>query len=339
MSMFRWIAAWFPDQNTTNGTIKITDNIEVSPSAPQLKLAQRRRDGDSQKMPGTEAEGYLANSASTSNETESFKLMLGKFDFHTPQSWEIDLQHLNRPQQLDQVELREVNETLSTRVEGCQSEKEEHAAKTISLERCSSAQHEGAQSKTQRLIVCIGDLRNENEIFRGPCKRLEKDFEGLFKRNADRESELDSIKLELAISQRQLQACKDDLFRLKPEAQLPDDIIVAEYEALCEQVASWVNGEIYKVMRTHPNATPGQIFSAGMYTEVQPLVYEDPDMGEYIVKCMVHVWLCETLLDREPFLQGLSDGIKDFLEGVERSMRERHPPKSKSQSLKDRSTS
>ena len=333
MKLFPWITFGSLYKDTIDEPVKIPDDIQAPLSAPAFQMAQKQRDDGSQNETRTQAERWLVNNGSSSLKGQTPHLDAGEFEIHDLQKRYADLQHTYRLQQLDQVELRESNEELSRQVECRQKKEQALLAKYIVLKRSSvsSELYETARGEIESLNIGNRDLRDRNKNIREARKRLEKDFDELESKCADTESELDSLKLELANSQRQLQACKDDLFRLKPEAQLPDDVVVAEYEMLCEQVVTWIDGEIYKFTRTCPETTLVQMFTAGECAEANQLVHENLDLGEYLVRCMVHVSLCEFLLDRKSYLQGLSGGINNFLEGVERSMREGDPAKGKFQ--------
>ena len=65
-----------------------------------------------------------------------------------------------------------------------------------------------------------------------------------------------TVRGRVAMLEKELQACKDDLFRLQPVSQVPDSTIVQRLEYLNVQICDWIASEASRSMdewqREHP---------------------------------------------------------------------------------------
>ncbi|KAL8719796.1 MAG: hypothetical protein Q9225_003231 [Loekoesia sp. 1 TL-2023] len=98
--------------------------------------------------------------------------------------------------------------------------------------------------------------------------------------------DLDSSRLRNSALEQQLQACKDDLFRMQPRSEVPDSAIAQAYGDLYEYIASWVEGEISRFeascRKTHHGSLP-ELFYHGGLPEVEAVLSAHPKSGgEYM---------------------------------------------------------
>ena len=124
----------------------------------------------------------------------------------------------------------------------------------------------------------------------------------------------------LAASQQELRACKDDLFRLQPVVRVTDADLSRDFESLCQRIDDWIEGEVSLFEDAHPNAKPGQMFSAVGSLELNKFMQKHSEFGEYYVRNIIHHHLQEIMFGREVFLFGIPDDLSQVLQGAEQSM-------------------
>ena len=123
----------------------------------------------------------------------------------------------------------------------------------------------------------------------------------------------------------ELQACKDDLFRLQPLSQIPDSDIVRKYDLLIAQVSSWVEGEVDLYSEIYENS---QIVYRKKIAGTAEYLNKYPDsFGEHLVQSTVATLLQQRLLNQDILLFGIPEGHIPLLRKVIVEMQGLDPPR------------
>lgn len=136
-----------------------------------------------------------------------------------------------------------------------------------------------------------------------------------------------SPKAEMDILRKDLDACKDDLFRLQPAAQTPDTEIVNDFDSLAENIHTWIEVEISNFEKTNPKARHQKFFSSGGNTEIAKILRKFSPAGEYLVRYEIHRFLQECIMGDDIYLLGLSEEAIETLQIAENSMARLKPPR------------
>ena len=164
-------------------------------------------------------------------------------------------------------------------------------------------------------------------VLKDDSKSREADLEQTIRLRTLAEQKWKQLRSELETTQKHLQVCKDDLFRLQPMAQLPDTEIVKEFESTCQDIISWIDVEISAFEKSYPSAEPGQIFSGGQIPEVDYLLEQHPAFGEHFVRFVIHHCLHDCMFSRSVYLLGLPKEIKQYLQAAEKRKASLEPPR------------
>lgn len=196
----------------------------------------------------------------------------------------------------------------------------EHDAKLLQKEVAAlrkelQAQKEG-QSRSKRAME---DLQVAHETL-AACDQEVRAYKTELLRIQDNEQDLHDTRKQLAASQQELRACRDDLFRLQPVAQATDADISKDFESLCQRINDWIEGEISSFEDAHPNAKPAEMFSTDGSPGLHTFMQQYSEVGEYLVRNIIHHHLQEVMFNRDVFLFGISRNLAQMLQGAERSM-------------------
>ena len=166
----------------------------------------------------------------------------------------------------------------------------------------------------------IEHLRFELNRFTNAYKDQEANSNNLTEIIAAADHELRGLRQELEASQRDLRACRDDLFRLQPAAQVPDSNIAKDYDLLCHEVTNWIDEEIVAFEKSTHYTKSGQLFSAPEGSEGALLLDAIPEIGEYLIRYLVHSCLVDAIFGESVYLFGLSEGATKLLQKAEQGM-------------------
>lgn len=147
------------------------------------------------------------------------------------------------------------------------------------------------------------------------------------RRTQETYKELQKARRKLAASQDDLTACKDELFRSQPIAQVPDSRVAKEFEDLCQQIVNWVEAEVAMFEKAYPEEGQELVFLIGEDNEAAQFMAQHPRGGEHLAVYMVHRWLQDNLFGRKFSCLGLPAETIQLLERVERSMARLDPPR------------
>jgi len=157
---------------------------------------------------------------------------------------------------------------------------------------------------------------------------LEHESKRLKSRNAKTQDHIHYLKNSNASLTLELQACKDDLFSLQPVAEVTDAEIIHQFENICEQVSSWVDGEISLFQgRAGGSSAELRMFQCEEIPEIAAMLERISQTGEYLVEASVHRELQEGLLGNHIYLFGLSSDTISLLQAAEDKMKTLDPPR------------
>ena len=131
---------------------------------------------------------------------------------------------------------------------------------------------------------------------------------------------------------RELQACKDDLFRLQPMTQVPDSAIAQRFESLDNVICNWIDSEISQYIdkweSKYPNVDP-KLFHHSGDPAMKTLLAQYPNSGgEHVIRSMIHSHFQKKLFADRPLLFGLNIHLSDELRLIEEHISKLQPPRS-----------
>ncbi|KAL8748102.1 MAG: hypothetical protein Q9184_007510 [Pyrenodesmia sp. 2 TL-2023] len=171
------------------------------------------------------------------------------------------------------------------------------------------------QREHKDLIQSYHGVISENHSLKNFASHAVRDLESLREWNNSLEQEL--------------QACKDDLFKLQPRNTVPDSDVGQAYDELHEHISSWMEGEISRIERvcwkSNNSALPKFFHHGGKALFKKLLVSYPASGGEYLVRYRIGMILQKTILDKGILLLGLDDATCTLLKRIERKMSEAKP--------------
>ncbi|KAK0514032.1 hypothetical protein JMJ35_003754 [Cladonia borealis] len=254
-----------------------------------------------------------------------------------------------RLQKLDQASSENIQrllKELASKMEEVQEAQRGLADTQIQLNACKEAQkrlEEGRLRDQAELKACKTELRewrgtvahihNIAKDLPTEQKAHEATQRGLQAYNArqdhaqDNGTELQDLREKLAASRRELSACKDDLFRLQPIAQIADSDISKDFDFICQQIVNWIDGELLSFEQANPHLSQEDFFAVGGDIKIARRLQKDTELEEYLSRHMIHRYLEAKLFGQNCALLGLPRGAREFLERTERSMAKLDPPR------------
>lgn len=135
----------------------------------------------------------------------------------------------------------------------------------------------------------------------------------------------DAMEAQVNTLQKSLDACKDDLFRLQPVAQTPDTEILEDFESLIQHIRHWIEVEIDIFEKKYLQARNEVLFSADGNDDVARVLQRFPQVGEYLVRSVIHHYLQTHMLGEGVYFLGLPEDFIYILQDVEQSMAQLQP--------------
>lgn len=194
-------------------------------------------------------------------------------------------------------------------------------------------------------LTRLKDLDNELELKKTELSQLASDHDHLLrtnhtmlKDNQELAARISQLENDLGATQQQnnsikheLQACKDDLFRMQPSTEIPDSVVAKAYDELQVHISSWLEGEIStfetNYRKRHQGVLPN-LFDHRHQLEVKRIITEYPITGgEYIVRCLIQRLLHREIFADSVLLLGLDEQETTLLQRVEQSMSKAKPPR------------
>lgn len=156
--------------------------------------------------------------------------------------------------------------------------------------------------------------------------RKDSEIQALMERQARTKRELAQLRKTSSIQHRELQTCKDSLFRLQPIIQMSDSEILKQYETLCQQVSNWVDNEISKVEdRYGYHGNDARIITDGGIAHIKHLLNNAPEAGEYLIGAAIHTEIQRSFFGEDMILFGLTPLVTKTLHDAEDHMRKLEP--------------
>ena len=156
------------------------------------------------------------------------------------------------------------------------------------------------------------------------CRRLLQDSRRFNRQIRKTNSQLEKT---LGASQEELSKCKDDLFSLQGVTQTPDSTISKQFESVSQQILHWIDAEVSKFDKAHPDAKSEYIFSVGGDRYSKEFLQSYPKAGEHLVRYLVHHFLQKEVFGKEVFLFGLPEETAQLMREAELKMAELDPPR------------
>ncbi|KAL8736693.1 MAG: hypothetical protein Q9166_000059 [cf. Caloplaca sp. 2 TL-2023] len=135
--------------------------------------------------------------------------------------------------------------------------------------------------------------------------------------------ELDSLRQRNSSLDQELQACKDDLFKMQPRTKVPDSDVAKAYDDLHEHISSWVEGETSRFeinfRKHHKGPLPDLFFHKGSLAAKKFLSSYPTPGGEYFVRGVIQDMLHKKVFADEILLHGLDEPGTELLRRIEQS--------------------
>ncbi|KAL8845524.1 MAG: hypothetical protein Q9176_000160 [Flavoplaca citrina] len=194
-------------------------------------------------------------------------------------------------------------------------------------------------------LIRLEDLNNELQLKKTELSQLASDHDHvlrtnhtMLKDNQDLAARISQLENDLGATQQQnnsikheLQACKDDLFRMQPSTEIPDSVVAKAYDELHVHISSWLEGEISSFetnYRKRHQGAPPDLFDHRNQPSVVQIMTDYPTAGgEYIVRCFIQILLHKEIFADNILLLGLDERETTLLQRVEQSMRNAKPPR------------
>ncbi len=189
-------------------------------------------------------------------------------------------------------------------------------------------QQDDAEQEVEDLKNRMSTLQEDNtnlSQFQLSYQRLRDQTKNLRVHYSESEQEVQSLEAKARTLRKDLEACKDDLFRLQPAAQTPDTEIISDFESLAQHIHNWIEVEINDYEKLCPKAVSKDFFSSGGNEHVTMILRRLPDVGEYLVRYEIYRFLQEIMLGSDTYLLGLPDDIMDTIKRLEDGMAKLKP--------------
>ena len=183
-----------------------------------------------------------------------------------------------------------------------------------------------ASTENDQLLTERGHLEQLCMHFERKCRILSLENQGA-------QSALQNARSENTALRKDLQECRDDLFRLQPLSEISDSEILQRYETLNQQIVSWVDdlfSELDKEITRH-EAT-GEVPLPLVKTDndyMEALISEHPNAAEYLVRSYIQYYLHSVVFGENSYLLCLPDDMVATLEHVEKHMHSLVPQRGK----------
>ncbi|KAL8705485.1 MAG: hypothetical protein Q9201_001416 [Fulgogasparrea decipioides] len=130
--------------------------------------------------------------------------------------------------------------------------------------------------------------------------------------------------------EQELQACKDDLFKMQPRARVSDSDIAQAYDNLHEQISNWMEGEIarFEAGFCRKNGHLPNFFHHGDSWVAKEILSAYPTFGgECFIRFVTQYLLQDMVFADDILLLGLDEADTALLRRIERSLDKSKPPR------------
>lgn len=158
----------------------------------------------------------------------------------------------------------------------------------------------------QEQEAIVSELHEKGQKLLISNQLKDSEIQMLMTRQAGTEAQLVQLYETTSIQHRELQTCKDNLFRLQPVVQLSDSEILKQYETLCQLVSNWVDDEISRFEDKFGTAAHDtQVIVDGGSIAVKKLLDKVPGAGEYLLGSVIHTKIQQAFFGENVVLFGL----------------------------------
>ena len=177
-------------------------------------------------------------------------------------------------------------------------------------------------------------LRQQNDDLLQSFRQLKRQYEELLDVNIQDQGDQAALQEKMSLLEGELQACKDDLFRLQPVSQTSDSEIVQQYESLNTSICEWVEDEVSRCMdnwqKLDDDESSPLLFHHNRDSYAKKLLATYPDTaGEYIIRYRLQHMLHYLFYNEAIFLFGLHPGDALLLQTIEEGMETLQPERGK----------
>ena len=280
------------------------DNVHSLQPLPQK--AVNPEDGSEDVIMTDEAAVEEGNGSQSSDDTRELQLIkvrvlrsASKRQEKTVKTWE--------KAKADSVE--ENLENAKFRLQSCQGELKDTKDKLAASKKGLKKTKGQLTGKRKELAFCRRKLQENNGVIR-QMKWTNSDLQD-----------------ELKASRQELSKCTDDLFSLQGVAQVPDSTISERFESIGQQIVYWIDAEVARFEKAHPDAEPDYIFSSGESEPGKGFLRLHPDAGEHLARYLIHRILQKDVFRGNAYLFGLPEETANLLREAERKLAEFDPPR------------
>lgn len=198
-----------------------------------------------------------------------------------------------------------------------------------------SAEVEDPDFELQRQKKERAQLESDHDQLVRTHQATIEENQNLKARTLQLEKTLDRSRQQNSSIKHELQACKDDLFKMQPRSEVPDSDVAKAYEELQVNISRWMEGEIShfetNYRKRHPSGPSPNLFNHRDESAVKQILSDYPTSGgEYIVRCFIQTTLHSLVLADDILLLGLDEQETALLQRIEQSMGKAKPPRGES---------
>ncbi|CAF9943274.1 MAG: hypothetical protein ALECFALPRED_010977 [Alectoria fallacina] len=152
-------------------------------------------------------------------------------------------------------------------------------------------------------------------------------------RNADAEAE--ELREKLTTAERELDLCRDDLFRTQPVCRNSDWDIIGAFESLSEQLINWIDNETSAFEEANPDSHVGCFLSNNRDPDVERFLQMYPLAGEYLCRHIVNRYLLENVFGPNIYFWGIPTEYTHMRLSIEHGMEAPKSPRGKEARLSE----
>ncbi|CAO1597179.1 hypothetical protein XANCAGTX0491_000998 [Xanthoria calcicola] len=195
-----------------------------------------------------------------------------------------------------------------------------------------SAEVEDLDLELQRQKKEVAQLKSDHDQLVRTHQATIEENQNLRTWTSQLENTLDRTRRQNNSIKHELQACKDDLFKMQPRSEVPDTDVAKAYEELQVNISRWMEGEIShfetNYRKRHPSGPSPNLFNHRDESAVKQILSDYPTSGgEYIVRCFIQTMLHSLVLADDILLLGLDEQETALLQRIEQSMGKAKPPR------------
>lgn len=232
---------------------------------------------------------------------------------------------------------RELNETKA-KLEGADGRIRQLQDQLVNSQRQAGQLHSQHTASVQEVKKQKYEVGKLTALYNSMTNQLQT----LDKERFDAISERDSWRLEAEGFREEMSRCKDALFSLQPQEQIPDSQISREWEALCDQISRWVDDEISTeatlkaLLRKADEARQFTGIVAEFWNDdVQRLAARYPGSLDDLFQFQIHRLLEDRLFKDSIYLVTLNSNQAKLLRSLEVSLSNLKPERGKTHPWND----